>query len=107
MDAIPPPSLACTAETNIRIGCLEAWDAAGRPMSEAEYEVVLTALAEATRAFARHQGAFSSADLRARSLVSFAEKEVARSLVETTSRNHRRLAAVAWEKQKTEALVAS
>jgi hypothetical protein len=92
MDVIPAPLLARTAELNACIGDMEASGAGAGTMTEAEYEIVIVALAAVTRVFTRHQGAFSSGDLRTRSLVSLAEKEVARSVLETASRNHRQQA---------------
>jgi hypothetical protein len=107
MELIPAPLLACTAELNTRVGLLGAARAEASSMSEGEYEIVTAALAEVTRVFTRHEGAFSSADLRTRSLVNLAEKEVARSLLETVSHNHRRQVTAGDEKEKIEAPAAS
>ncbi len=58
-------------------------------MIDAEYEQLLAALMEAAAVFARHDGGFSSADLRIRSLVRLASREVSLAHLQTNSRTHR------------------
>lgn len=58
-------------------------------MIDEEYERLLAALTEATAIFERHQGGLSSADLRIRSLVRLAERELALAHGKTQSRTHR------------------